>query len=154
MNKLIPLLAATSLLGACATDSGYYDSRYDGYDRYDRSYRGYVARCDRCGVVTRIDHYRGSGRSSGGGAVAGAVVGGVLGSNVGSGDGRRAATVAGAVLGGIAGNEMERNSNRRGGYELQVRLDNGRRIRVQQRDLAGIREGDRVVVDGSRVRLY
>lgn len=151
MNKLIPILAAASLLGACATDSGYYGSRSDGYD--NRGNRGYSSRCDRCGVVTRIDHYEGDRRTSGGGAVAGAVVGGVVGSNVGSGDGRRAATVAGAVLGGIAGNQIERNSNARGTFALQVRMDNGRRVVVEQRDLAGIREGDRVIVDRDSARL-
>jgi outer membrane lipoprotein SlyB len=149
MNKLIPLLTSLTLLGACATDSGHYAR--DGYS--GRSDRGYSAvRCERCGVVTRIERFAGPRRTSGGGAIAGAVVGGVLGSNVGSGDGRRAATVAGAVIGGIAGNQIERN-NSRGGYELWLRMDDGRRMRIEQRDLNGIRQGDRVYVDGNRARL-
>jgi outer membrane lipoprotein SlyB len=149
MNKLIPMIVSLGLLSGCATDSGYSNDRYSS--AYDRDNR-YV-RCDRCGEVTRIERFEGERRSSGGGAVVGAVVGGVLGSNVGSGDGRRAATVAGAVVGGIAGNEIERNRNGRDVFELTVRMDDGRRVRIEQRDLSGIREGDRVIVDGGRARL-
>lgn len=149
MNHLKPLIAAASLsllLGACATDYGYRDSRYD--DR--RGYGGsqYV-RCANCGVVERIARGYGSGESSGGGAVLGAVVGGLVGNQIGSGDGRTVATVAGAVAGGVAGNEIEKNRNS-DAFELYIRTDDGRAIIARQRDLNGIREGDRVEVRSGR----
>lgn len=151
MKRLIPLLIAAASVTACASGGDRY-----GYDRYGADRYGSRDRaglCRSCGEVTRIEALRGSSHTSGGGAVAGAVVGGVLGSNVGSGDGRRAATVAGAVIGGLAGNAIERDRNEQGGYRLQIRMDDGRRVRVEQRNLAGIREGDRVMVSNGGARL-
>ncbi len=145
-------VAAMSLfLGACATDSGYYDTRYDDSRNNDRrAYR--EVRCDNCGRVERIQRFDGRGESSGGGAVIGAIVGGVAGNQIGDGSGRTAATVAGAVAGGIVGNEIEKNRNS-DGFELYIRTDDGRAIIARQNDLNGIREGDRVQVRGDRAYL-
>jgi outer membrane lipoprotein SlyB len=145
------LLAATLMavaLSACAGPGGY------GYQ--DRGYRdGYsYQRCSQCGVVERIDVARyGDGRTSGAGAVAGAILGGVLGSQVGSGSGRNAATIAGAVAGGAAGNRIESNRNARDVYAVYVRMDDGRRLVFEQRQLDGIREGARVTVRNGRAIL-
>lgn len=149
MNRLPSLFAAASLslvIGACATDSGYYDTRYDE----GREYRD--ARCDNCGSVERIERFSGRGESTGAGAVIGAVVGGVAGNQIGDGSGRTAATVAGAVAGGVIGNEIEKNRNS-DGFELYVRTDDGRTLITRQGDLDGIREGDRVQVRGDRAYL-
>ena len=165
--NLLPLaaVAGTLMLSACATD-GYYaredayyperDARYvDRYDdrRYDdRRYDDRYARCFDCGRVERIERTDGDGRTSGAGAVAGAVVGGLVGNQIGSGSGRTAATVGGAVLGGIAGNEIEENANE-GRYDIYIRMNDGRRVVVSQRDLNGVREGSPVRVEGGRARL-
>jgi outer membrane lipoprotein SlyB len=85
--------------------------------------------------------------------VLGAIIGGALGNQVGKGDGRKAATVAGAVAGGVIGNKIEKDQKSRPRYEIFVRLDNGRRIVVEQPTLDGLREGDEVIVSGGRVRL-
>lgn len=158
------LILATTLvlsLGACATsDYGRRGSSYagDGYSSRDRGYAddGYASnrsRCNNCGTVERIGVDRGDdGRTSGAGAVAGAVLGAAIGNQVGSGDGRKAATVAGAVAGGIAGNNIERNRNQRDEYEVVVRMDSGRTVVLEQRELHGIREGSRVVVSNGRAR--
>lgn len=111
------------------------------------------ARCSDCGVVERIERIQGQRSTTGTGAVLGGIVGGVLGNQVGSGDGRKAATVAGAVAGGIAGNEIEKSHNTAPSYEVHVRMDDGRRIVVGQRDLSGVREGAHVIVSGGRARL-
>ncbi len=171
MNTKLLTLAMSGLvaasLSACASDGyAYRDSYYDGYtqtqyrndgyrntyaydDRYSRR-----ARCGNCGTVERIDIERyGDRRASGGGAVVGALVGAALGNQIGSGDGRKAATVAGAVAGGVAGNRIEKNRNSRDTYEIVVRMDNGRTIVLDQRDLNGVREGSRVVVTGGVARL-
>jgi outer membrane lipoprotein SlyB len=153
-SRIVLSIAFASSLAACASggngyrDSGYRDSGYN---------RGYAARnevCNNCGVVQRIDIERyGDGRASGGGAVAGALIGAAVGNQVGSGDGRKAATVAGAIAGGVAGNNIEKNRNSRDTYEVVVRLDSGRTIVLEQRDLNGIREGSRVVVNSGTARL-
>jgi outer membrane lipoprotein SlyB len=103
------------------------------------------------GRVVAIDVVRGSGRSSGAGAVIGGVIGGVLGHQVGSGRGNDAATVAGAVGGAVVGNEVEKRRNDDERYRITVRFRDGREATFEQDDLAGIRVGDRVRVDGSRL---
>lgn len=143
---------ATSVLAlgltACASGGsyGYRDGGYrDGYS---------YGRCGNCGVVERIDVARyGDGRTTGAGAVAGALVGAAVGNQIGSGDGRRAATVAGAVAGGVAGNRIERDRAERDVYAIQVRMDDGRRVTVEQRSLDGVREGARVSVRNGGVEL-
>lgn len=169
MNIRLPTavmgVASSVLLAACAS-TGYsdrYDAYgYDGYDtrvvddRYyadDRRYDDRYARCDSCGQVIDIQRFYGEGRASGAGAVGGAIVGGVLGSQVGSGSGRDAATIAGAIAGGVAGHNIEENRREGERYAVHVQLDNGRRVVVEQRDLNGVREGSRVIIDDGRARL-
>lgn len=146
-NVLAAALMSVALT-ACAGTGGY------GYQ--DRGYRDSYTyqRCNQCGVVERIDVARyGDGRASGAGAVAGAVIGGVLGSQVGSGRGRDAATIAGAIAGGAAGHRIEGDRAARDTYAVYVRMDDGRRLVFEQRQLDGIREGARVTVRNGRAHL-
>ena len=143
-TALVSMLAL--LIGACASSGGYYGNR--GYGPVD----GY-AYCQQCGVVERIERVYGERQASGGGAIAGAVIGGVLGNQVGSGSGRQAAAVAGAIAGGVAGHQVEKNTNAAPTYDLFVRMDDGRRIVLNQRDLRGIHEGSRVRVSGRSASL-
>lgn len=142
------LAFAAVLLAGCASGGGGYGYRDPGYYGGDR-----YARCANCGVVERIERVYGRRDSSGGGAILGGIVGGVLGSQVGSGSGRDAATIAGAIAGGVAGNEIEKERNAQPRYELFVRMDDGRRLVIDQRELNGIREGDVVRISGGRARL-
>jgi outer membrane lipoprotein SlyB len=151
-TRILVSIALAALLSACASGGGYNNQRYSSYDDRARGYDGY-ARCYDCGVVERIERVYGERRSGGGGAVLGGIIGGVLGNQVGSGDGRKAATVAGAIAGGIAGNTIEKNNNAAPMYELFVRMDDGRRLVVSQRDLRGIREGSAIRVSGNRAYL-
>jgi outer membrane lipoprotein SlyB len=154
MNRThLPLLAATVMalgLSACASSGGGYGYRdYDDRGRYSQQ-----ARCYSCGTVERIDVTRyGDGRTTGAGAVAGAIIGAAVGNQVGGGDGRRAATVAGAVAGGVAGNRIERDRADRDVFEVVIRMDDGRRVVVEQRSLNGVREGARVEVRDGRAQL-
>lgn len=151
MNRTaLPLVIAIALgLSACASSGGYGYRDYDQRGRYS-----YNTRCHSCGVVERIDVARyGDGRTTGAGAVAGALIGAAVGNQIGSGDGRRAATVAGAVAGGVAGNRIESNRNERDVFAVVVRMDDGRRIVVEQRSLNGVREGARVEVRNGRAEL-
>ena len=149
MNAKLVLAATMALtLSACATGPGYYQSSDPGYAPHDR----YVAQCANCGRVERIEQFRGDRHTTGGGALVGGILGGVLGSTVGKGDGRTAATVVGAVGGAVVGNEVEKNNNS-GGFDIYVRMDNGRKLVVTQRNLGPIREGSYVAVDNGVARL-
>lgn len=148
MIRAVVISAVALLLGACASSGGSYGNR--GYGNAPGGY----AYCQECGVVERIEQYSGERRAGGGGAVAGAIIGGVLGNQVGSGSGRKAATAAGAIAGGVAGHQIEKNVASGSRYDLFIRMDDGRRIVLTQRDLRGIREGDRIRVTGDSARLY
>src|SRR6478752_7442079 len=55
--------------------------------------------------------------------------------------------VGGAALGGIAGNAIERDTTKRNGVEVTVRLDSGRMLAIVQQDAGeAFRPGDRVRV--------
>lgn len=152
MTRFLSLSFCALMLTACASGGGYSNGGYSDRGYNSGRYDGY-ARCYDCGTVERIEQVYGERSASGGGAILGGIVGGVLGNQVGSGSGRKAATVAGAIAGGVAGNNIEKNRNSAGMYELSVRMDDGRRIVVDQRDLNGIREGSYVKVSGGRARL-
>lgn len=140
------LVLASIGLAACASQPGYYG---------DRSI-GYAQRCDRCGTVRDVEQVWVRERNTGTGAVLGAIIGGAIGNQVGSGDGRKAATAAGAVAGGVVGNKVEKNRRDvERAYRFEVRMDSGHWAQVTQRDRMGIGVGDRVVIDGRRLRpLY
>lgn len=84
------------------------------------------------------------------GAGTGAVTGGILGSQVGGGTGRSLATVGGVVLGGLAGAAAEEGITRQTGYEITVRLDNGRTVSIVQAADVSFQPGERVRVIEAR----
>jgi outer membrane lipoprotein SlyB len=84
------------------------------------------------------------------GTGAGAIAGGVLGNQIGEGSGKTLATLGGALLGGAAGSAAEEGITRRPGYEITVRLDNGRTISVVQAADIAFSPGERVRVIEAR----
>jgi outer membrane lipoprotein SlyB len=138
---------ATVALAGCATTSpGYGSSGYNnGYGNSGGNYN--TNRCADCGIVTRINQVA-SGRSapSATGAVLGGIVGAVAGHEIsdhtgGSRGNKNIAAAAGAVGGALAGND------------ITVRMDDGRTVVVNQRDLGGIRENTYVRVVNGKVIL-
>ena len=134
-------LAMAGAVG-CATpaNSGYYGSSAPGAACYD------------CGTVTRIESGAGSRAPNATGAVVGGLVGAYAGREVAKdrtdSDGRQnTATVAGAVAGAAIGNAIQ---NRAGtGYNIYVRMQDGRETVAMQDDLGSIRVGSYVrVVNG------
>ena len=109
------------------------------------------AACKDCGTVIDVKTIKKEGEGSGGGAVLGGIVGGVVGHQIGSGRGNDAATVAGAIGGAVVGNEMERRRDGDEYYRITVQFRDGREATFAQDSLYGVRVGDRVRVDGSRV---
>ncbi|MGY1424608.1 glycine zipper 2TM domain-containing protein [Lysobacter sp. A289] len=147
--KLFGVAAAASLaLAGCATP-GYGNN----YGSPSPNYGNNGANCQDCGTVVRIEQV---GNNSNVPNATGAVLGGLVGAAAGreladdESKGRRnTATVAGAVAGAVAGNAIQ---NRVGGagYNVHVRMDNGRTTVVSQDDLGGIRQGSYVRVYNGR----
>lgn len=149
MLKLQYLAAAAAALAlsACGgAPTSYSEPRYVSGSASNSN----VAYAD-YGRVVAIDAVRGSGGSTGAGAVIGGVLGGVLGHQVGSGRGNDAATVAGVVGGAVVGNEVEKRRNADEQYRVTVQLRDGREASFVQDSIGGLRVGDRVRIDGSRL---
>jgi outer membrane lipoprotein SlyB len=149
-----PLLAAalamsTLALAGCATSGG--SSGYTG-----SGYGSSQTACYDCGTVVRIEEGSGSRTPNATGAVVGAVIGGLaareIADNKTDSEGRKnTATVAGAAAGGVIGNAIQ---NRAGtGYNIFVKMRDGREVVVSQDDLNGIAVGSRVEVRNGRARL-
>jgi len=157
--QLIAVGAIASLaLAGCATSpggsyGGGYGGGYGNNGGYDSS-----RTCADCGIVTRINTVA-SGRTapSATGAVLGGIVGAVAGHEIsdhtgGSRGNKNIAAAAGAVGGALAGNQIQKNVTN-DTYDITVRMDDGRTVVVNQRDLAGIRENTYVRVVNGRVVL-
>ena len=144
------LVAATILAGCASTSPGYSGG---GYSSAPRS-----AACYDCGTVVAIEA-TGSGDGTN---VIGPVLGGIVGAVAGKeiarrntdSEGRRnVAIAAGAAGGAIAGNAIQ-NRTQGKGYNVHVRMDDGRTTVVHQNDLDGIRQGSYVRIQNGRARLY
>ncbi len=105
------------------------------------------------GEIISIEPIIDSAAPSGTGAVVGGVIGAVLGNQVGDGSGRAVATALGGVGGAVAGNKVERSrADPIVGYRIHVRLDSGGSRSFERSSLEGLDVGERVRVDGSRLR--
>lgn len=152
------LLTASALtLAGCVTTPSNNGYGY-GSDRGGGSYGNASGSryCADCGIVTRIDTVS-SNRSAptGTGAVLGGIVGAVAGRQIsketgGSKGNKNVAAVAGAAGGALAGNAIQ-NRVTGDSYEVTVRMDDGRSVVINQRDLAGVRENTYVRVVNGKV---
>ena len=105
------------------------------------------------GEITAIEPIIDNAAPSGTGAAVGGVIGAVLGNQVGDGKGRTAATVVGGVSGAVAGNKVEKSRSENViGYRIHVRLDNGGSRSFERSSLDGLDVGERVRIDGARLR--
>lgn len=160
MIRRIPFIlgsaaAALALVASagCATtpSSGYgsgvgHDYRAPGYARQDIS-------CVNCGTVTRITV---GGPSGATGAVVGGLIGALAGHEIsahtgGSKGNQNISAVAGAAAGATVGHAVEKS--RTPGYTVEIRMDDGRVVKVTQPDVSGFHEGARVRVENGRAYL-
>ncbi|MEG0183974.1 MAG: glycine zipper 2TM domain-containing protein [Stenotrophomonas rhizophila] len=151
---------ATVALAGCATTSpgygsGGYNNGYGNNGGYNNTTNN---RCADCGIVTRINQVA-SGRTapSATGAILGGLVGAVAGHEIsdhtgGSKGNKNIAAAAGAVGGALAGNQIQKNVTS-DTFDISVRMDDGRTVVVNQRDLGGIRENTYVRVVNGKVIL-
>lgn len=98
----------------------------------------------RFGTIESVRQVAIQKNDSGVGTLAGAGLGGVAGSAVGAGRGSIVGAIVGAVAGGVAGNVLENQADRRPGYELTVRLDDGEMRAIVQEADEPFNPGDRV----------
>ncbi|GAB1407288.1 glycine zipper 2TM domain-containing protein [Thermomonas brevis] len=121
---------------------------------YSRTAPG--AACHDCGTVTRIETGVGSRAPNATGAAIGGIVGAAAAREVAKdrtdSTGRQnSATVAGAAAGAAIGNAIQ---NRAGtGYNVYVRMQDGRETVAMQDDLGNIRVGSHVRVVNGRAYL-
>ncbi len=160
--QLIAAGAIASLaLAGCATSPGYGGGYNGGGNNYGGGYGGNnynQNRCADCGIVTRINTVA-SGRTAptATGAILGGIVGAVAGHEIsdhtgGSKGNQNIAAVAGAAAGALAGNKIQQNVTG-DSYDIQVRMDDGRVIMVNQKNLNGVAENAYVRVINGRVVL-
>jgi len=113
----------------------------------------FAATCKDCGTVTDVRTIKKEGEGSGLGAVAGGVLGGVLGHQVGSGRGNTAATVVGAGAGAYAGHQVEKNQKSTTGYQVNIKMDDGKSRTFTFSNPTSYKAGDKVkIVDGKLTR--
>lgn len=146
---------ASLALAGCATTSPGYGSGYGSTSPAPPS-----SRCYDCGTVVSIQ----TAAAQGGTNVAGPVLGGIVGAvaakelarrNTDSEGRRNVAIAAGAAGGAVAGNAIQnRVEGSRGGYTVNVRMDDGRTVSLHQTELDGIREGSYVRVQNGRAWRY
>lgn len=106
--------------------------------------------CLDCATVTAVTAIEREVPTGGTGAVAGGVLGAIVGNQIGRGSGRDVATVIGAIGGGIAGNQIEKKMKRVPAWQVDLRMDDGRRRSIElDRPLS---VGERVRYDGASVQ--
>ena len=144
-------LLGIAILGAALATTGCASTASSGSGYYGGSAASGSA-CHDCGSVTRIEAGPGSRAPNATGAVIGGVLGAVAGREIAKdrtdSKGRQnSATVAGAAAGAVIGNAVQ---NRAGtGYNVYVRMQDGRETVAMQDDLGNIRVGSYVrVVNG------
>ena len=141
LTLIVSMLLSLALVSGCASSlsSGAYTR--DSARQMQTVYYGTVE-------SVRTVQIEGTKTSVGTGA--GAIAGGILGNQVGGGSGRALATVGGALLGGVAGSAAEEGITRQPGYEITVRLDNGRTVSIVQAADVSFQPGERVRVIEAR----
>ncbi|KAF1698188.1 peptidoglycan-associated outer membrane lipoprotein precursor [Pseudoxanthomonas jiangsuensis] len=151
-SRLLCIAAIGTLaLAGCATTSPNQNYGYGSSPAYPSR-----TSCADCGIVTRIDAIA-SGRSapSATGAILGGIVGAVAGHEIsdktgGSKGNQNISAAAGAAAGAVAGNAIQ-NRVTSDTYNIHVRMDDGRTLVVNQRDLGGVRENTYVRVVNGKV---
>lgn len=147
------VIAAALAMAGCATAPGYGSG--GGY--VNQPAYGNQGNCQDCGTITRIEYAGSTGSNvpNATGAVLGGVVGAVAGRELGHDESkgkRNTATVVGAAAGALAGNAIQ-NRVQGDNYRVHVRMDNGRTVVLDQRNVNGMREGSYVRVYGGAAHL-
>jgi len=148
IQLVIGAMITSLLLSACVTPAPS--------GRANNSYGGYNSVCNDCGTVIRMDEVADNRVAPAGtGAILGGVVGAIAGHEIsdrtgGSKGNQNVSTVVGAAAGAAAGHQIQQNMNGPS-WDIQVRMDDGRIVVVNQRNIQGIYQNAPVRVSGGRV---
>jgi len=148
IQLVIGAMITSLLLSACVTPAPS--------GRANNSYGSYNSVCNDCGTVIRMDEVADNRVAPAGtGAILGGVVGAIAGHEIsdrtgGSKGNQNVSTVVGAAAGAAAGHQIQQNMNGPS-WDIQVRMDDGRIVVVNQRNIQGIYQNAPVRVSGGRV---
>lgn len=148
-------IIAAALLTAALAVSGCASTPSSGYG-YNNGPAPSGSACYDCGSVTRIETGVGSRAPNATGAVVGGLIGAVAAREVAkdrtdSAGRQNTATVAGAAAGAAIGNAIQNKAGT--GYNIYVRMQDGRETVAMQDDLGNIRVGSYVRVVNGRAYL-
>lgn len=152
----IAATAAVAAAGCASTSPGYNSGYGNGYGNNPPP----SSRCYDCGTIVAIEQATATQGSNIVGPVLGGIVGAVAAKeiarkNTDSQGRRNVATAAGAAGGAIAGNAIQnRVEGSRAGYNIHVRMDDGRTVVIHQNDVGGLRNGTYVRVQNGYVQAY
>ena len=152
LGTTVTVLALAASVGCASTGPAGYGGG-NGYGTGDAGYNRYGTTCANCGTVTKISVGGASGTT---GALIGGLIGAVAGHEVsahtgGSKGNQNVSAVAGAAAGATVGNAIQKN--RTPGYTVEIRMDDGRTVKVTQGNVSGFREGARVRVENGQAYL-
>jgi outer membrane lipoprotein SlyB len=139
MKRYAIILAAVMILPGCAATQP--SARSYSYSQAQKSEAMTTATVIGLQQVTITPD-----NSSGVGMAVGAIAGGGVGHVIGGGVGNVIATALGAIGGGVAGNAIERKVTAKSGYNIALRLDDGRTMTVTQMDDISLQVGQKVIV--------
>jgi outer membrane lipoprotein SlyB len=139
MKRYAIILAAVMILPGCAATQP--SARSYSYSQAQKSEAMTTATVIGLQQVTITPD-----NSSGVGMAVGAIAGGGVGHVIGAGVGNIIATALGAIGGGVAGNAIERKVTAKSGYNIALRLDDGRTMTVTQMDDILLQVGQKVIV--------
>ncbi|MGB8054163.1 MAG: glycine zipper 2TM domain-containing protein [Azonexus sp.] len=133
ISAYVSAILLTLTLGACANTGGPQEVEI------------------RTGVIEQITSVQiASNQHRGVGAVVGGLAGLGIGSLIGAGTGRDVAMVVGAIGGAVAGNEVQKRHDQPvAGQQIIVRVTNGVLVSITQPANPGLRQGQRVYIEGS-----
>jgi outer membrane lipoprotein SlyB len=171
MNIISPLGIAFAVgavaLSGCAEQPGYQTSQYPSqqypsqqypsqpYPSQQYPWQQYPSQSAYLGTVDRIEVINRGDNNAIAGTVIGGIVGGLIGSQIGGGVGNTVATVAGVAGGAYVGNQVgNRQRGPQESFRVTVRMDNGTIQTINEDNIADLRTGDRVRVDGNNISRY
>ena len=151
----IAFAAGAIALAGCAEGPGYqsqypsqqpYPSQQYPNQGYPQSYQGQGAYF---GVVDRIEVINRGNPGNVGGTVIGAIVGGLIGNQIGHSGG---ATVLGAAGGAVVGNTIsQRQRGPNETFRISIRMNDGSYRTMDEPNIADLRTGDRVRIEGNNI---
>ena len=144
----IAFVAGAVALAGCAQGPGYQSQSPQPYPAQQYPNQGYQGQGAYFGVVERIEVINRGNPNNVGGTVIGAIVGGLIGNQIGHSGG---ATVLGAAGGAVVGNTISRQRASNEAFRVSIRMNDGSYRTMDEPNIADLRTGDRVRIEGNNI---